>query len=58
MKRTYYMVEIDSYNQPTNDIIEVELTSKEYKKLKNTYVYIFKNWYDAKNYIDWFMSNQ
>ena len=57
MKRTYYMVEIDSYNQPTNDIIEVELTSKEYKKLKNTYVYIFKNWYDAKNYIDWFMSN-
>lgn len=57
MKRTYYMVEIDSYNQPTNYIIEVELTSKEYKKLKSTYVYIFKNWYDAKNYIDWYMSN-
>lgn len=57
MKRTYYMVEIDSYNQPTNEIIEVELTSKEYKKLKSTYVYIYKKWYDAKNYIDWHMSN-
>lgn len=57
MKRTYYIVELDSYNQVTNTIKEVELTSREFKELKRAYVYIYKTWFEAKNCIDWHMYN-
>lgn len=57
MKKVYYIVELDSYNQPTNTIKEVELTSKEFKELKRTYVYIYKTWLEAEKCIDWHICN-
>ena len=36
--KTYYFVEDDDYGQHGTDIIEVKLTSKEYRKVKETRV--------------------
>lgn len=47
MKKTYYILPLDSYNQPDGNVEKIELTEEEFKKMKETYGYIFEDYYTA-----------
>ena len=46
-KKTYYMLDIDNYGQPSGLVHEIELTKAEYTKLKNERVYIYESYSQA-----------
>lgn len=45
--KTYYLLELDSYNQPSGIINEIELTKSEYDDMKSKYIYIYENYSTA-----------
>ena len=47
MKKTYYYLSLDSYNQPNGFVNEIELTEEEFLKFKKARGYIYDNSYDA-----------
>ena len=49
MKKNYYLLPLDSFNQPDGTVREVELTEEEFLNVKKTRGYIYDNSYDA----DW-----
>ena len=46
VKNTYYMLNLDSFNQPCGTISTIELTEEEYLKMKKNYIYIYDS-YDS-----------
>ena len=47
MKKDYYILELDNYNQPSGIIEMVALTEKEYENIKKTKGYIFEEYDQA-----------
>lgn len=45
--KTYYILKLDAYNQPSGEIIEKKLTKKEYEQLENSNCYIFADYLSA-----------
>ena len=54
MKKTYYILMLDNYNQPSGLVSEILLTKQEYEKMKKNYIYIYKDYYQAlQRAYDW-----
>ena len=47
MKKDYYILQLDNYNQPNGIIESVTLTKEEYENIKKTKGYIFKEYDQA-----------
>jgi hypothetical protein len=45
--KTYYILQLDNYNQPNGLIDEIELTEKEFDQIKKTYIYIYDSYFQA-----------
>ena len=47
MKKTYYILTLDNYNQPNGLVNEILLTKKEYEKKKKEYIYVYEKYDQA-----------
>ncbi len=45
--KTYYILELDNFNQPSGIIKEIKLSKKDYQKMKNDYIYIYESYFQA-----------
>ena len=46
MKKTYYLLPRDAYNQPSGDIVEIMLSEEEYER-RRIYEYIYEDYASA-----------
>jgi hypothetical protein len=46
-EKTYYILPLDSYNQPDGNIREIQLTKSEYETLRSKGQYIYESYYQA-----------
>ncbi len=46
-KQVYYLLPLDSYNQPNGNVNEVMLTKVEYEKMKEYGYYVYDNYANA-----------
>lgn len=47
MKKTYYLLSLDSFGQPDGNIEEIKLTLEEYKEMVKNRGYIYENYSTA-----------
>lgn len=47
MKKTYFLLELDSYGQPNGIITNKQLTREEYNKIKKERGYIYEDYMSA-----------
>ena len=47
VRKKYWWLPLDNYNQPTGNIVELELNSYEYQAMKNKGDYVFDSYYQA-----------